>query len=349
MNNRERQMSKPTVHDIARAAGVSLATVDRVLNARPGVRQKTVDRVNYAVRELGYVRDISAANLARQRRYRFAFLLPDTPSQFLKGLRDAISEIAGGVLSDRSEIEIIKIPFQDPVALTRAVDHLEYKGVDGVAIMANETPIVRDMIDRLKAKGTAVVALITDQPNSARDHFVGVDNTAAGRTAAVLMGRFIGGRSGKIAFVVNTMLARDMVERRMGFDEVMAREFPHLTTLPSVEGHDDHALTAQVTARCIDGNDGIIGVYCAGAGLRGVTQALSDSRLQKKLVVIGHDLTPHSRQALRDDRVDVIINQNVGHLVRSAARVLRAQCDGVDIIASQEKIRIEIVLKENLS
>ena len=55
---------KPTVHDIAREAGVSLATVDRVLNARPGVRQITVARVQEAIRSLGYVRDLTAANLA---------------------------------------------------------------------------------------------------------------------------------------------------------------------------------------------------------------------------------------------------------------------------------------------
>ena len=54
-------MSRPTVHDIAREAGVSLATVDRVLNARPGVREKTIAKVRAAVERLGYVRDTYAA------------------------------------------------------------------------------------------------------------------------------------------------------------------------------------------------------------------------------------------------------------------------------------------------
>jgi len=342
-------MNKPTVHDIAKEAGVSLATVDRVLNARPGVREKTVERVQQAVRKLGYVRDLSAANLARQRRYRFVFLLPDTPSQFLKSLNEAIAEAAGAMLTDRSEIRTVPVSLKDPVALQRAIEELERSDVDGVAIMANETPMVRDMIARLKQRGVFVVALITDQPNSERDHFVGIDNTAAGRTAAVLMGRFVGPRNGRIAVVVNTMQARDMVERRIGFDEVLARDFPQLTALPSVEGHDDHALTARITAQCIDTNDDIVGVYCAGAGLRGVSQVLRDRGLQGEVVVIGHDLTPHARLALTEGVVDIIINQNAGHLARSAARVLRAMCDGVDVIASQEKIRIEIVLKENLS
>jgi LacI family transcriptional regulator len=55
-------MGKPTVNDIAREAGVSLATVDRVLNARPGVRARTINAVNDAISRLGYVRDMAAAN-----------------------------------------------------------------------------------------------------------------------------------------------------------------------------------------------------------------------------------------------------------------------------------------------
>ncbi|MEO0363356.1 MAG: LacI family DNA-binding transcriptional regulator, partial [Pseudomonadota bacterium] len=62
---------RPTTRDLAREAGVSLATVDRVLNGRPGVREATVEAVNAAIERLGYVRNQSAANLARGRTYRF--------------------------------------------------------------------------------------------------------------------------------------------------------------------------------------------------------------------------------------------------------------------------------------
>ena len=82
---------RPTVNDIAREAGVSLATVDRVLNDRPGVRAKTVEAVQEAIRRIGYVRDVAAANLARQRDYRLAFVLPDTDSQFIRTLLGALS------------------------------------------------------------------------------------------------------------------------------------------------------------------------------------------------------------------------------------------------------------------
>lgn len=340
-------MGKPTVHDIAREAGVSLATVDRVLNARPGVREKTAARVRTAIEKLGYVRDAYAANLARQRTYGFVFILPEGQSQFLMSMREAIAEARVRLLADRSDIRMISVQPRDPASMMRTMHQIGRTQIDGVAILASETPLVRDMIAYFKECGISVVALVTDQPNSERDHFVGIDNLAAGRTAGQLMGRFAR-RAGKVAVVVNTMQARDMVERRLGFDEVLAREFPHLQALPTLEGWDDHERTARVLHACLKSYPDVSGIYCAGAGMRGVTQVVCERSLTGSVTVVGHDLTPHTREALQAGVIDVIINQNTGHLVRSAARVLRARCDGEPVIANQEKIRIEIVLKENL-
>jgi LacI family transcriptional regulator len=99
---------RPTVNDIAREAGVSLATVDRVLNARPGVREKTISAVNDAITRLGYVRNVAAANLARQRVYRFLFVLPDVQSQFILALRAAIEAAAHGPLAESCEVMVAR-------------------------------------------------------------------------------------------------------------------------------------------------------------------------------------------------------------------------------------------------
>jgi LacI family transcriptional regulator len=340
---------RPTVNDIAREAGVSLATVDRVLNDRPGVRGKTIQAVTEAIERLGYIRNVAAANLARQRLYRFLFVLPDVQSQFIRSLQDAIAEAARGPLADSSEVLIETVPLRDPHALVNTLDAYRDVHLDGCAIMAHETPEVRDLIIRLKARGTAVVSLITDQPQAPRDHFVGIDNEAAGRTAAVLLGRFVGQKPGKVAVVVSSMLARDMVERRHGFDEVLAERFPHLQTLPSLEGHDDRDLTTRITAACLDAHDGVVAVYVAGAGTRGVTEALEAAGLAGKPVVVAHELTRHTRAALIDGSIDAVIAQDVGHLARSALRVLRAKIDRLPLDEGQEQIRITVLIRENLA
>ena len=72
----QKPMLRPTTKDLAKAAGVSRATVDRVLNGRDGVTQDTVERVNKAIEALGFERNIQAANLAKSQSYRFIFALP---------------------------------------------------------------------------------------------------------------------------------------------------------------------------------------------------------------------------------------------------------------------------------
>ena len=74
---------RPTTKDLAKAAGVSLATVDRVLNDRPGVRERTVVKVHETIEKIGFVRNIQAANLARSRSYKFRFILPNAGGKFL--------------------------------------------------------------------------------------------------------------------------------------------------------------------------------------------------------------------------------------------------------------------------
>lgn len=340
-------MNKPTVHDIAKEAGVSLATVDRVLNARPGVREKTIAKVQAAVDRLGYVRDTFAANLARQRQYRFAFVLPEGPNQFVETLKAALGEARASQVADRVLLKIVPVPAHDPHAIVRMLQRLDTSRLDGVAIMAPETPQLRDAVARLKEEGLAVVALVSDLPNAPRDHFVGINNIAAGRTAGVLMGRFTGG-TGQILALTNSMRSRDSLERRLGFDTVISSDFSGLKVRPSIESFGDPERMERLVRDAVSRGPGLVGIYSMGSGNTRLLSALRASGRLGELVVIAHELTPLTRRALIDREIDAVIMQNVGHLVRSALRVLRTRCDGLPIFEAQERIRLEIVTRENL-
>lgn len=339
---------RPTVIDIAREAGVSLATVDRVLNARPGVREKTISAVNEAIARLGYVRDLSAANLARGRVYRVAVVLPDTESQFVQSLADALTEAGSMAATSRTELKLYRVPAEDPHALAALLLSLADRDYVGVALMAPETPVLRDAVRQLRAKGIPVVALVSELPNAGCDHFVGIDNLSAGRTAGVLMGRFLGGGPGQVLVLGQSLLARDMIERRRGFDEVMQRDFPGLEVLQSLETHGSTATLRQVVVEMLGNAPTARGIYAMGDGNRALTQVLDEMGLSGKLVLICHELTSHVRVALLQGQVTAVITQNLGHLARSTLRVLRAKADRQPLDEGQEQIRIEIVLRENL-
>lgn len=339
---------RPTVNDIAREAGVSLATVDRVLNARPGVRDKTIRAVNEAISRLGYVRDLTAANLARGRNYRVAVVLPDTESQFIQSLAKSLAEAGSMAATSRTELRLHHFPAEDPHALAALLSTLPDRDYVGVALLAPETPVLRDAVRGLRSRGLPVVALVSELPNAGCDHFVGIDNRAAGRTAGVMMGRFLGGGPGQVMVLGQSLLARDMIERRRGFDEVMQRDFPGLDVLQSLETHGSPATLRQVVAEMLSNAPDVRGIYAMGDGNRALTQLIEDMRLNGKLTVLCHELTPHVRFALEQGQITAVITQNLGHLARSTLRVLRAKVDNQPLDEGQEQIRIEIVLRENL-
>lgn len=338
----------PTINDIARVAEVSLATVDRVLNRRPGVRETTVKKVNQAIADLGYVRDTAAANLARGRVYNFVFILPSTSNEFLTSLETEIQHLTSSLRHERTLLSFVRVAAFDPVALAAAIDAIDTTQVDGVAIFGPETPSVRDSVAHLKENGVTVVSLVADIPSSERDHCVGIDNVAAGRTAAQLLGKFLGAQRGKILVLTGSMLARDHLERRLGFDEVMGRDYPNLDVLASLEGRDDPDLIERLMPDALADNPNVVGIYSSAAGNEGLLRFFDHHTPDHKPIVVAHELTPLSRAALSNGLFDAVISQDPGHLIRSAVRIMRAKSDRLPINMAQERIRIDVYLKENM-
>lgn len=339
---------RPTVHDVAQAAGVSLATVDRVINGRGGVRKATVQRVEEAISKLGFIRNQAAANLAKRRVYRLVFVIPQGANSFMRRLEIEAREAARVVATDDIDLHIELVPPFDAGALAETLNGLDLSDLAGVALVAAEAPPVRHAMARLHDAGVPVVTLVSDAPSFRRNRYVGIDNVAAGRTAASLIGRFVERRKGKIALVAGSMLVRDHVERRMGFDQVIRAEYPHFEVLPVVEGRDDRRATYQIVEHCLARADDIVGLYNIGAGNLGVIEALNAIQPSARPVVVAHELSAHTRTALETGLIHAIINQDPGHEVRSAIRTLRSLADSATLIEGQEHIRIEIYLRDNL-
>jgi len=339
-------MGRVTVHDLAAEAGVSLATVDRVLNGRPGVRQKTIERVEAARARLDYRRDVAAANLAKKRRYPICVILPEGDNPFMHALEDEVKAFQRA--EPRVDAAIVKVPAFDGEHLAATLNSIRSDDVIGVICVATEAPRVRVAMDDLVGRGVQVVTLVSDIPSAKRLHYAGIDNIAAGRTAGTLLGRFLAETPGKVALIAGSMQLRDHVERRFGFEQILRTGYPHLEMLPLIEGRDDGVIVAEKLRPVLSENPDLVGIYTMAGGSEGIIVALQEAGCAKDVVVIAHDLTEHARHALLDGTFDAVINQDPGHEIRSAIRVLKAHADGIPIIPGQERIRIDIFMRDNL-
>lgn len=341
-------MPRAKIEDVAREAGVSLATVDRVLNKRPGVRSQTIERVEAAMRKLDYRPNPHAARLSKARDTRLVFVIPRGHNTFIDLLVEEVRQTAFHLRDERCRIEVRLVEAFDGAAVAATLDALSPADWDGVAVVAPEALVVRTAIDACVARGLKCVTLVSDLPSSTAHHFIGIDNVAAGRTAGRLVGRFAAGRRGRVALIAGSLTLRDHMERHMGCEQVLRAEFPNLQTLPVAEGRDDAGETLKRVRELLTAHPDLLAIYNIGAGNRGLIQGLRELRAPGELVVVAHELTPHSRKALLDGTYDAILCQDPAHEARSAVRVLRALCEGGDLVPSQERIRIEIFLKDNL-
>jgi LacI family transcriptional regulator len=341
-----------TIADIARQAGVGTATVDRVLNKRPGVNADTVQRVMQVVATLG-----APPLRGRPRRgenFRFAFVLPAEGSPFVDLVERQIALAAGEFRHQHITEVTHRLDAADDQqfaeALSQTVDDC-----DGVALMGPDMPAIKLAINELVRAGVHVVTLLSDVAGSMRETHVGADNRAAGRTAGLLLARMatLAGASRDTLLLVSqaTRLSAE-IERRIGFAQVIEERFPKLRMLrvpdlPAVDDAAGRALARFLKKGTVDPSR-VAGLYNVGSGSAGLVRALEAAGLASAIGVAAHDLTDAHRSLLVGGQLSYVLTQDIHYCVGTAARVLRALCENVRGALNVVQPRVEILTAENL-
>lgn len=335
------------IPDIARAAGVSTATVDRVLHGRLPVRPTTAQRVLKAAAELQYLPDTELWRTLRPPPMELAFLLPAGTNRYLRMLGDSVGGASDALAPYHVRCRVHYIDSFDPAKVAAALRR-HGRDAQGLAFMALEHPRVREAVEELADAGVHVLTLISDLAQSRREAYVGMDNRAAGRTAATLIGRFLGPRTGSVAMIAGSLAYRGHEEREMGFLRLMQDEFPALQVVGVREGRDDADTNYRLTLGLLKQHPDLVGLYNIGGGAEGVGRALKERRRDQPTVFVGHGLTPDTRALLIDGTLDAVITQHPQTVLLNAVRIFTNLRDGRGSTAGVEPVRISIVLRENL-
>lgn len=334
---------RSTLIDIAREAGVSAATVDRVLNNRAGVRSRTREIVIETAQRLGYIADVpSQAHLALGTTVRLDFVLPMGTNTFIKMLHQQL-EMQGAARPDL-DVRIATIEGFNPDTLARTLHELRGQ-TQGVGLIALDHPTVREAIRALAASGVKVVTLASDIMHVPRIAYVGIDNRQAGRLAGFVLGRFLGtAERRKVALFAGSLSYRGHEEREMGFRHILAEEFPNLQIVELREMLDDREKAFSEASALLDRHGDLAGIYNIGAGNQGIARALKQRG--RNVVFVGHEATEGNKTLLLDGTLDAVIDQNPRVEAREALNILSQTVRGLDYEAHPP--RLQIVFKENI-
>ncbi|CDO05936.1 LacI family DNA-binding transcriptional regulator [Mycolicibacterium cosmeticum] len=309
-------MHRYKVREIAQQSGLSEATVDRVLNDRPGVRENTRAEVLQAIADL----DKQRAQLRLNGRRFLIDVVMQTPQRFSDAFRAAVEAelpaFAPAMLRARFHL-------WESGSTAQMVEELgRIKGSHGVVLKAQDEPAVAEAVDRLVAAGVPVVTYTTDIPTSARCAYVGIDNHGAGVTAAYLMDQWLGASPSGVLITLSRTVFRGEGEREVGFRSGLRGTGREIIEVSDSDGID--ATNERLVLDALERHPAIEAVYSPGGG-NTATVAAFDTLGRRCKVFIGHDLDADNRRLLRDGRISVVLHNDLRADARQAMRVILAQ------------------------
>lgn len=338
-------MTRPTIADVASAAGVSTATVDRVLHGRAGVSAANRQRVILAARGLNYLPSDGETWLPA-RSAKLEFFIPGGLHSFLREVADRIVGFATR-LPLVSEIRLHDLPDLEPRSLVAALGQIDL-ATRGIGVLAIDHPVTRRAVRDLTESGIKVVTICSDIDASLRAAYVGVDDRIAGRTAALIMGRMTAGRAGPVALFAGQRDLQGQSAREAGFRAILERDFPRLHALPTLDARNDNTISEAQTAALLERHPDLIGIYSMGGGRSGIAAALTAYTPDPRPFVAMHDLTETTRRSLRSGVVDLVIDQNARLVGEQAVTRLLSAIASAGSFLPEHFIEPRLIFRENI-
>ncbi|MDA8809437.1 LacI family DNA-binding transcriptional regulator, partial [Candidatus Pelagibacter bacterium] len=263
-----------SIKKISEDSGYGTATVDRVLNNRPGVSKRTKDKILKTLNNL--------QNGNQKNNKKNILVCSQSGPSYNKTLEETLERVNS---KNNNKFNLIKkfIAAKDfkPTHFTKILT--DTSKFDAVIIVSQEDQNINNEITKVINEGKPVVALTTDLPNSNRTCYIGSNQSNAGSTAAHIIGKHVGKKIGSILMVMS-MPYRCQQERELGFRKILRSEFPNLTIKESIFNLDTPEESYKYVKKYIKENGCPLGIYNIAGGNLGVAKAISEMDLKENII-----------------------------------------------------------------
>lgn len=337
--------AKPNFRKIAALAGVSLSTVDRVLNGRGGVSDSRHQKVVTAARSLGVERILPQA-VRGSLHFDVIRTQDDHGTDYYQRLEQALMRVPR-MLKTSIRLHRSTWPSEDLQELVQFIKVPRYRR-HGLIIITRDADEIRQAIMGADLQQMPVVLM--NSPMSGVDEipYVGIDNGAAGRCAALMMGGFAR-QNGRVLLLTGSRTYTAHRQRAEGFISVLRRDHPHLELDGPYDVNDEPELARLVVARSLQAPGApLVGIYNSGSAASGIDAALQRVPAGALPFWITHEATRPHIELMRRGRIQLLIDQDPEAQALSAMQYLTHRHGESDAPTRLQPI-FYLVTRENLA
>ena len=344
--------SKIRIKDIAKMAGVSVGTVDRVLHGRPNISKIAREKVEKVLAQINYQPNMYASALAYNKSYTFYLLVPQHESEaYWEEIEEGAMKAAEVRRDFHINVEVIYYDRFNAETFVNQVNLCLSLNPDGVIVVPAQLEITRTFTDKLHERDIPFVMLDSYMPDLQPLSFYGQDSLASGYFAAKML-MMVAYNESEIAIVKQTkdgkVVSKQQENRETGFRTYMNDHFPKVkitdVNLPLETGKHEYAdiledfftQNPQVHP-CITFNSKahIVGKFLLQTNRRNVQ-------------IMGYDMVGKNAECLRQGSISFLIAQHAymqGYACVETlfqAIVLKMEVDPINYMP------IELLTKENV-
>lgn len=341
-------VKRPTITDLARQAGVSVATVDRVLNRRLPVREDTALRVVGAAEAIGY----HATGLLKRRmseapRRTLGFLLQKRHDSFYQAFGAELVKCTKACEGIDGKAIVDFVDELVPARIAARIKDMSER-CDALAIVAVDHPTVHEAVDDAVSRGKKVFTLLSDVATPKRSCYLAVDTRRAGRTAAWTISR-LAKKPGKVGILLGSHRYLSQEISEISFRSYMREHAPEFQLLEPIINLDDENIAYEAVCDMLASNADLVGIYASGGGQEGLIRALRDEGAGRSVVAICNELTASTRTALIDGVIDLALRTPIEAMSAKAVALMAQSVSGQGSeIPAQALFPAEIFISENI-
>lgn len=338
-----------TLVDVAKAAGVSVATVDRVLNGRAQVSNKRAQLVYEAARALQYhgLPILRARAPQPSRRFRLGVALRRRHNAFYQAIEAEIRLAAARCYGYDVELSFHYQSDNSPEEALALVKEMG-RSCQAIALMAPESSALSEAILELRQRNVFTFSLLSDFAVDFRQAYIGLNNRQAGRSAAWGIAH-TARRPGDVALIVGTYSYTAHEMRELGFRSYMRERQPNFSIVETATTAESVDAVRHAAGQILDRCPNLVGIYVVSGGFEGALEALVSRGKARQIALVANEITPASRQGLQDGSLAMVIGTPVRQLARQLIEeaVSAIETNGAEL-SRPDPLPIDLIIAENL-
>lgn len=339
-----------TLKDIAAELKISLGTIDRAINDRGGISPETKNRVLEKLKEANYSPNKIARRLALKRITKIGVILFVKTIFFWSEVERGIKYVEKELRDFGIEVIFYRIG-NNSVELEYAIDKLVNEKVDAMIVRPIDNTRIAEKLNKCIENGIHIVTINENIDQVNKMFSVGPQDFESGIMAGQLMGRLV--KKGKVAIVSYPYESHSLTQRYKGFYDHIHKLFSEIEIID-----DSKNLTEMlgeynayfITKHYIENIPDLTGIYNNDGNVYEVGLAVKDEKVNRKISVIGHEISPDVADLINQEYIDAVISQDPFSQGYCAMKYL---CDfllnNLKPELSKYFTKIDITMKGNLS